>query len=191
MDLLFNDFLYGNYRTRKFADIFPQESVFSAAVSNSGIPLLIKDTSLTTLYYLLYARYGNSPISSSDENRFKYELYSIIYSKGPTWEKKLEVQSKLRNLTDEDLVQGSKAVYNTALNPGTAPSTDTLNELPYINQQNTTKYKKTKLEGYALLLDLLETDVTTDFIDAFKKLFNPFGSETPLYYNINGSEEQE
>ena len=190
MDLLFNDFLYGNYRTRKFADIFPQESVFSAAVSNSGIPLLIKDTSLTTLYYLLYARYGNSPISSSDENRFKYELYSIIYSKGPTWEKKLEVQSKLRNLTDEDLVQGSKAVYNTALNPGTAPSTDTLSELPYINQQNTTKYKKTKLEGYALLLDLLETDVTTDFIDAFKKLFNPFGSETPLYYKINGSEEQ-
>lgn len=91
MNLLFNDFLYGNYRTRKFADIFPQESVFSAAVSNSGIPLLIKDTSLTTLYYLLYARYGNSPISSSDENRFKYELYSIIFSKGPTWEKKLEV----------------------------------------------------------------------------------------------------
>lgn len=191
MNLLFNDFLYGNYRTRKFADIFPQESVFSAAVSNSGIPLLIKDTSLTTLYYLLYARYGNSPISSSDENRFKYELYSIIFSKGPTWEKKLEVQGKLRNLSDEDLVQGSKAVYNTALNPGTAPSTDTLDELLYINQQNTTKYKKTKLEGYALLLNLLDTDVTSEFIDSFKKLFNPFGSETPLYYNINGSEEQE
>lgn len=93
-------------------------------------------------------------------------------------------------MTDEDLIQGSKAVYNTALNPGTAPSTDTLDELTYINQQNTTKYKKTKLEGYALLLDLLESDVTSDFIDSFKKLFNPFGSETPLYYNINGSEEQ-
>lgn len=183
--MLYNDFLYGNYRTRTFANIFTSESAFSAAAHEAGIPVLIKESSLKTLYYLLYARYANEHIASSDENRFQYQLFSIIFSKGPTWEKRLEIQDKLRNLSEDELIQGSKAIYNTALNPGTAPSTDTLEELSYINQQNTTKYRKTKLEGYTLLLNLLDTDVTSEFIDSFKKLFNQFGSEAPLYYEIN------
>lgn len=181
-EFLHNDFLYGNYRTRKFTDIYPEVTSFMDDYKNNGIPAEIKDESATTLYYLLYARYGNSHIASSDETRFKYNLFSIVFSKGPNWEKELELQKIIRNFTEEDLTQGSKAVYNQALNPGTAPSTDSLEELTYINQQNTTKYKRTKMQGYTELLSLLKTDVTTGFIDAFEKLFNPFGSELPLHY---------
>lgn len=184
-DLLHDDALYGNYRTRKFTDIYPTVEDFKEDYANNGIPTTISDDSINTLFYLLYARYGNDHISSSDETRFKYNLFSIVFSKGPTWEKKLDIQLKVRNFTEEELRQGQKAIHNTALNPSTSPSTATLEELSYINQQNTTQYKKTRVEGYAMLMSLLEDDVTSSFIDAFQRLFNPWGSELPLYYKEN------
>lgn len=182
MQMFYNDFLYGNYRTKKFTDIYNNVSTFVKDYNNNGIPTTISENSINTLYYLLYARYGNDHISSSDENRFKYNLFSIIFSKGPTWEKKLEIQEKIRGLSDEDLMIGSKAIYNSALNPSTAPSTSAIEELPFINQQNTTSYKRNKIEAYGLLMDLLKNDITTPFINAFQHLFNPWGSELPLYY---------
>lgn len=180
--MLNNNFLYGNYRTKKFTDIYPKVSEFIKDYQTNGIPTTISETSITTLFYLLYARYGNDHISSSDENRFKYNLFSIVFSKGPTWEKLLDVQNKVRNLSEEDLLLGSKAIYNQALNPSTAPSTSTLEELPFIDQQNTTSYKRNKVEAYSLLMEILKSDVTTPFINAFQQLFNPWGSELPLYY---------
>lgn len=181
--MLYDDALYGNYRTRKFTDIYPEVETFKEDYNGNGIPTTISDVNITTLYYLLYSRYGNSHIASSDENRFKYNLFSIVFSKGPTWEKKLDIQKKLREFSDADLIQGTKAIHNSALNPGTSPSTASLEELSYINQQNTTQYKRAKIEGYSLLMSLLEDDVTSDFIEAFSKLFNPWGSELPLYYS--------
>jgi hypothetical protein len=72
------------------------------------------------------------------------------------------------------LLAGSKAIYNTALNPSVSPSTSSLEELTYINSQNTTNYKRSKLEAYAQLLDLLEVDVTEEFLNKFKKCFKVF-----------------
>jgi hypothetical protein len=173
--------LYGNFRTRTFCEIFPDLETFKEEYEATP---LVSIENVDQLYFLLYARYGNSNIASSDENQFKYKLWSTIFMYGPTWEKRLDVQQKLRALNDDELIAGGNAVHNTALNPGTQP---TSSELPYINQQNTTKYKKSKLEGYATLLTLLETDVTEDFINKFKKLFltvvNP---ELPLWYITEG-----
>lgn len=90
---------------------------------------------------------------------------------GPTWAKRLDIQEKLRNLSEDEIKKGSRAVYNHAYNPGTAPSTATLTELTFIDNQNTTNYVRSTIEGYAALTDLLETDVTKEFIDKFKKLF--------------------
>jgi hypothetical protein len=78
-------------------------------------------------------------------------MFSVIFQYGPTWQKRLDIQAKIRGLTDSDILIGSKAIYNTALNPSTAPSTGSLEELTYINSQNTTNYKKSKLEAYAQL----------------------------------------
>lgn len=102
---------------------------------------------------------------------------------GPTWEKRLAVQKSIRDLTADDIRLGSKAIYNQAMNPSTEPSTSTLEEITYINTQNTTNYKKSPLEGYAMLLELLNTDVTKDFIDKFKVCFKTFVQpERPLIY---------
>lgn len=179
---LFNS-LYGNYRTRTFDQIWSSSAAFLQDYENSQIPLMITSDNATTLYYLLYARYGNSHIASSDENQFKYKVFSTIFQYGPTWEKRLEVQSALRDMNLEELRESSKQIYNHSYNPSTAPSTDTLDELTTINDQNVTKHKRSKTDAYAILLNLLETDVTEEFINKFKKLFITIVEpELPLWY---------
>lgn len=180
---MWNKSLYGNYRQVKFTDVYPDVATFLAEYNNNGIKTTISQDSATTLYYLIYSRYGNSVIASSDTNRFKYDLFGTIFSYGPTWEKRLDIQEKLRNLTDDELFAGSTQIHNHAYNPGTAPSTGTLDELPAINEQNTSKYKKDKMSGYAILVSLLDTDVTESFISKFKKLFiTVVQPELPLWY---------
>ena len=183
----------GGFRTRTFADIFPSYDVFLSGITDSEIIIELQNANaLKTLYYLLYARYGNSHISYSDENQFKYALYSIIFMYAPTWEKRLEIQKKLRALSDSELILGGKAIYNKSYNPSTSPSTDTLEELPTINEQNTTNYKKSKLEGWSLLISLLETDVTEYFIGRFKKLFIKVAATgIPLLYETEVDYERD
>ena len=175
--------LYGNFRTRTFSDIFGEFEKFEEIYNNNGIPTTLDSTSLKTLYYLLYARYGNSHIASSDENQFKYKLFSTVFMYGPAWQKRLDIQKKLIELGDDEILVGATAIYNSANNPSSEPSTQTTEELNFINQQNVTKYKKSKLEAYAVLEELIKTDVTEQFIGKFKKLFLVIVEpELPLWY---------
>lgn len=163
------------FTTRTFSDIFPAFEDFQSDYADSQIPLdqfgASTDDIVKTLYYLLYARYANSHIASSDENRFKYRMWSIIFSSGPTWKMRVALQDKIRALTDEQLIEGGKAIYNHANNPSTEPSTATLEELTAIDDQNTTNYKKNSLEAIMGQWEALRLDVTSDFIDKFRNLF--------------------
>lgn len=174
---------YGVNRQKTFADCWSSVETFLADYTDNGIEQTISTASATTLYYLLYASYGNSTIRNSDINQFKYMVFSRIFMYGPTWEKRLEVQSKIRNLTEKELLTGNTAIYNTANNPGAEPTTDTLEELEYINNQNTTKNKRSKADAYANLMMILKTDVTKEFIDGFKPFFKQVATkELPLLY---------
>lgn len=177
------DTVYGNYRTRKFADIWPSADAFIQDYQASAIPQKLKVADATTLYYLLYARYGNSSIANSDENQFKYKIFSTIYIGGATWARKQEIQDKLRAMTEDEILAGTKAINNHAYNPQTAPTTDTVEELEYINEQNTTKYKKSKLDGYALLWAILNDGVTERFLREFRYHFLVVVEpQLPLWY---------
>lgn len=179
---MFNS-LYGNYRQVKFTDIYPDATTFVNDYTTSAIPTTISNDTATTLYYLLYSRYGNSVIASSDTNRFKYDLFATIFSYAPTWEKRLDVQEKLRDLSDEELITGQATINNHSYNPSTAPSTGTLDELTTINEQVTQKGKRDKLTAYTELLRALWTDVTEQFLDKFQKLFLIIlQPELPLWY---------
>ena len=190
------------YSTNIFTDIYPDVETFVSDYKNNGIPYqytvgtttyqTLTDTNVEALFYLLYARYGNSPLANRDITQFKYKLFSVIFQYGPSWQKELEIQRKLLNLSEDDIRLGSKAIYNQALNPQTEPSTAALDELTYINQQNTTNYKKSPLEGYAMLLDLLKKDVTEEFINKFGRCFKKFVSnERPIIYVTEEEEDEE
>lgn len=187
---LMNEPLYGNYRNRKFTDIYENVDDFATDYNNICVNKMgitaFEQSDAERLYYLLYARYGNSTIASSDETQFKFKLFSIVFSSGPSWKRKLDAQRKLLQLSDEDIRLGSKAIYNHAFNPSTEPSTATLTEITKIDDQNTTNYLKSQLEGYSALIELIKDDVTGLFLDKFKKLFLTFVvPEGPLWYISN------
>lgn len=175
---------YGTYRTRTFSDIFPSFEEFEAEYEANPLKAdLGQGLTLAQLYYMLYAHYGNSHIAYSDENQFKYYLYTIIFQHGPAAGKERYIQDQLRSISDEDLMLGGKAIYNHSYNPSTEPSTSTLEELLTINDQNTTNYKKSQMEGYAILLSLLKKDVLDEFIHKFARLFiKVAASDAPLLY---------
>lgn len=177
------DSYYGNYRQISFAECWSEVDEFTTDLHATEIPLPLTEEELKTLYYLLYSRYGNDIISASDINRFKFNVASIIFQYGGTWAKRLEIQKKLRELSEDELLAGAKQIHNRAENPSTAPSTQYLEELPYINSQTVSSVKRGKLDGYAYLWDLLDTDVTGEFLDKFKKLFLfILQPEKPLWY---------
>lgn len=180
------------YDTMLFTEVWEEVNDFIYDFNNIGIPKKIKVESAQTLYYLLYARYGNNPIANLDIEQFKYKVFSTIFMYGPTWEKRLDIQDKLRGLTEDQLLAGSKAIYNTALNPSAAPTTTTTEELDYINSQNTTNYKKSKMDAYTQLWDLLATDVTNDFLIKFRPCFKTFVMpERPLLYVTDEESEED
>ena len=138
---------------------------------------------LDLIYYLLLSNYANSVIASDDENRFKYKVFSTIFQYGPTWAKELETQKAIRELSLDELQEGTRNIVNAAANPSTTPSTQDTEELPYVSNQNVSKIKRSKVDGYALLLSLLKDDVTESFMNRFKPLFlNIVEPERPLWY---------
>lgn len=135
---------------------------------------------LDLIYYLLLSNYANSTILGDDINRFKYKVFSIIFQYGPTWAKELEIQKKIRNLTDAELATGNTVITNMAENPSTTPSTSTLDELNYVNNQNVNKNKLSKVNALAMQAALLKDDVTEKFINKFQPLFTKFVKPTKV-----------
>lgn len=192
-----NNLLYGNYRTRTLNDIYSKYSEFEDDFNMyKGIGLNPNFTSQTTpqtIFYLLSGKYGNSHIANSDENQFKLKLFSTIFQFGPTWEKRLDIQSKLRGMNETDILTGSKQINDHAYNPSTEPSGPNVvnGEITSVNEQSKIKYTKSKVDAYASLYAMLETDVTEDFLGRFKRLFLTIVEpEYPLWYITDINEEE-
>lgn len=183
---------YGNFRQLKFKDIWETATEFTNEYKGSGLAPdnnKIKDASATTLFYLLYSNFADSVIASANIEQFKYQVWSTIFEFGPTWERRVEIQYELRKLTDDELAEGNKQIYNKALNPSTSPTTS---ELDYISEQTVAKMKRSKLDKYSTLYEILNTDVTSRFISKFKKLFLQIVQpELPLWYNTTLTEEEQ
>lgn len=180
------------YSTILFTQVWDNATEFVADYKLSGLydatdashlNNSISDANANLLFYLLYARYGNSPLANRDVTQFKYKMFSVIFQYGPNWEKELNVQYIIRGLSEDQLREGAEAIHNQAQNPSSAPAMNAYDPLNYINAQNATKYKKSKPEAYALLLGLLKKDVTEEFLKRFNICFKKFvSSEQPLIY---------
>ena len=182
--------LFTQQYTQTLSNIYTDYEEFLDDYLNLGIPQRLKDPEfLKTIYVLLMGEYGNSSIMALSEGQFRLRLFTIIMSYGPQYERELEVQNTLLAMSDEELQVSSKAIYNTSLNPSEAPTTDTLDELTTINQQNVTKHHRSKLEAYSLLEELLNADLTKTFIKRFDHLFvRVLRTNQPLYYTTEVDE---
>ena len=122
------------YDTKLMTEVWSDASGFLTDYQNVGMPTTISNQNAITLYYLLYARYGNTPIANYDENQWKYKMFSIIFQYGPTWEKRLDIQTTLRGLQIADLIDNgsyralsSQSGSETSSKTGSDNNTRTLN----------------------------------------------------------------
>lgn len=178
-------------RTRKFSEIFPSvdewnEASVGGELIKNLIPSPFKSTTRNTmLYYLLYAKYGESHIVNRNEDQWKLEMFSRIYQYGGIWEKKLYVRDNLLAMTDEELREGGHDIINHATNPNTDPNTEIIAR---IDGQSVNKHRRSKVEGYAILMSMLDEDITRDFLKKFENMFLKFlGRDEPLgfEYTVN------
>ena len=219
------------YDTNLFCEIWDSSDSFLADYNNTGteftnqVPPVITQQNALMTYLLLFSRYGNNPIANYDVNQFKNKIFTIIWQYGPAWEKRLSMQEDIRNLTLQEITQGTKTdwssegsqsqnnsgtdttINNHAFNPSTAPTTQTTNELDYIDQQQVAKgsntstisgtdsqttgqvITKSKMDAYAQLWDLVATDVTNDYIAKFRNCFKQFVAPERRMIYITEDEE--
>lgn len=186
--MLQNNSYYGGFDTSTFSEVYPNLEAwntdfqyFKSSISFFG-PFKNETEMVKNIYYALASEYAFSHhIGGRDQ--WKLMLWSRIMEYGPFLEKELEVQKSILSMNLSEFEQGGKAIYNTALNPGTAPSDTSLTELQYINQQNVTNYKKSKPEAYMILTEILNKNLIKDFLLKFKNLFISVAyPDYPLYY---------
>ena len=179
------------YSTKTFAQVYSSYEEFKKdydaliTLVSGGVQPLTEANAQAT-FYLLFARYGNNPIVNFDVTQFKMKLMSVIATYGPVWEKKKAIQKSLRDLSEEDLLQGAKQIYNHAYNPSTEPSTQELEELTHINDQNVTNNKKAKMEAYSILWANLHVDATDEYLNKFKNCFSRFvADQCPILFAVD------
>lgn len=181
------------YRTLTFCQVWESYEKFKADYDNliglvSGGTAPLTNANAQATYYLLYSRYGNNPIVNYDVTQFKMKLMACIATYGPTWERKKAIQKSLRDLTEAELLQGAKQIYNHANNPSTEPTTGGLEELTFINDQSTSNNKKSKMEAYSILMANIRVDSTDEYLNKFKNCFSRFvGDQYPMLFT---SEEE-
>ena len=169
-ELMDNAAYFGGYRTRSFAEIFPDFATFHTAYQQSAFPLLM-------------ARYFESHIATDSEDAFKLKVMSRIYQHGQAWQRQMFLQQKYISMSDAEIIAGSKAVYNHAKNPSTAPSTGSLEELTYIDEQNVTTFKKYGPDAWRQISASIDPDICKRFTDKFRDLFiKVTAPDYPLYY---------
>lgn len=178
--------------TKTLSELYPSYDIFFEdyqAIGLNAIPF--KDNNfLRTIYLLLMGEYGSSAIMNMSEDLFRVRLFTRIMSYGPQFERELDVQKKLLELSDEDLQISAKAIYNTSMNPSQKPTTNSLEELPTVNQQSVTTHKRSQLDAWDYLGNLLDADLTRRFIKRFDGLFVVMlKTNNPLYYKTMEDEE--
>ena len=145
------------YNHATFDQIFPDSATFVSRIRATGVITTseITDAFLGRLFLMLYAKHGVDPIKSANPPQWVFKVALTTEAYAPAFLKREDIQKKLRALTDDDLREGYKNIFNHAMNPSTTPSTDNTNELPYITDQNVNKGKKSKVDAYASLWDIL------------------------------------
>ena len=182
------ELLAPEYNVPVFTDIFPSADDFVSFYRDTGLlETEITDAFLNRTWFYIYARYGNDPIAGADINQWMYRLLEKLNAYAPTYIKKDDIQKKLRALSDDDIREGYKTIFNHAINPSKAPSTDNTNELPYISDQNVNKTRKNKTDAYLTLWDALRSNLLEEFIGRFKPLFSKIVATTDrlIYFGEN------
>ena len=179
------DKIFVNPWTMSFSNIYDDYETFISDYNTFKdlTQINFKNTEfLKHIYLILMGEYASSSISNMSVDQFKIRFWTRVNQYGPQYERELEIQKDLINLTEKDLETSSSVIYNSAINPANTvedPSSTLIKEL---NTQNTTFHKRSKLDAYAYLKSLLDKNLSSEFVSKFKGLFTYIYVGPELYY---------
>ncbi len=179
------------YNRKYFSEIWNNQQSFLEDWLNSGLSgdTTFSEEYVKKLFILLTARFKNSPIANDDETQFKFKVWAIMFERGATWQRKLEIQKELRMLTTNEMVLGQTDISNHAQNPSSVPSTQTVDELQKIDIQTVSKIKRSKVDALSIAYNALNDNVTDKFLVYFKPLF--MSIVAPQRVPLWGDDEEE
>ena len=175
------ELLAPEYENLTYDIIFPTGDDFKTKLRDTGLltgETEITDAFLKMLWAMLYAKHGTDPIISANEGQWIFKVALTTKAYAPTYIKKEAVQKALRALDLDSLREGYKNIFNHATNPSTKPSTDNTEELPYVNDQNVNKGKRGPADAYAYLWEILNSNITEEFLRKYDKLFSMVAQTT-------------
>lgn len=176
--------IHNQTNNKTFSQVFETDTKFIEDYRDSMLnKALLTDDDLSVVWAELYARHANDPIASTDEMKFKYQCFSILFNKGGKWKVALSKQNAIEQMTDDEITMQGKSTSNVSDNPSETVQGGTNNEsgLTTLNNQAVRIDRMNKLSAYAGLIATLK-DVTTDFIKEFDKLFCAFVNDPYMTY---------
>ena len=180
------------FQNKTFSELWPDAN---SCVSDYTSPQTVfpksdevTDASIANTFYpIAYSKFAARQIANANMNLFKTKFFYTIYVYGPEFLKELEIKKKLRGLSEDDILAGSKQVANVSTSPGQA-LTEPDEQLQGVDQQTRMKWTKSKMEGYANLLSLIDSTFIERFASRFDKLFKKvtIGPKPPEEESSNG-----
>lgn len=167
-----------------FLDIFPKAANLISLPADLEWSLSLTDAQLTKTWQLLTANYGHRALklSQGDVTQWKMRLCSLLEQYGPAYFTRVQLQQDIAALSLDDLREAGRSIINHAYNPNSEPTTATLEELTYINEQNSSGAKLSKADALTLKWKLINTDYTAVYLAMFEPLFSKFTADEPAYW---------
>lgn len=156
-----------------FKDIFKDVQTFTAYITEYDIANMKDAESLTFAQYLfkiLFRRFHNSNIQYDTPEDFKCDLANILEDSFDQYKRQKQLIDKLYTLTDDELLQVSTALANSANNPNSTLD-DPTKPIEYVGAQVYSIASNGKLSGYLTALRAMPTKFIGEIIDRCTGLF--------------------
>lgn len=146
---------------------------------------------LFDVFWHLMSVYDESHYNYKTEDKCKLKTFHVVHEYLPIYLKRISLQKRIRDMTDEDLFDSGKQVMKSANTPDTEIDMNTLTTAHYadnIQVQNRQTGKLIALQQqYASIID----NVWDEFIQKFAFMFKKFMFIPYDYIYINNENEEE
>lgn len=136
------------------------------AAINSTIPDMNNEE-----WVALMGRYAGSHIRFTNVVQFEYAFFTVLRENQERLRTKLLANTALRELSEDEALDGEQVVANVSANPDSAPATDAFAPLQTVTQQNAQKAKLGKVQGLYNWKHSVGGQAYNEYLDGFKMLF--------------------
>lgn len=159
-----------------FKEIFPTVQDFETFLTDydvADISIATNQVFAQYIYKVLFRKFHNSNVQYDTPDDFKCDLANIIEDGFDQWKRQLDLAKKTQALTDDELLELSTSLSNSANNPNTKVD-DPRDFLEYVGAQVSSFANSGKLNGYLNAIRTIPTKLIGKILMDCGRLFKTF-----------------